>query len=381
MVFVNAFFWMTVYTYVPIFPDYIKNTGASATMIGLITGSYGVMQILLRLPLGMLSDRLRRRKPFIVAGIAVGGLSSLLMFLSGSPAALLAGRLLAGLSACAYVQISILFSSYYDLGGTSRSLGFVEGSTAAGQLTAMLLGGFASSLFSDRHTFLLAALLGLIGVALASFAQESRTERKPASLGDIGSVVSEKTLIVASVLAIFALAVNFGKAFVFSPLAASAFGATALVKSVLTMLVILPITLFAPFTGSRLVPRFGARAVVTAGFLCQALSCAMVPFAPSVGWLCASQLLTGLGYAMAFPSLMALGLSKMPPEKRATAMGFYQAVYGIGIFAGPWLTGVLTDTLGPGPAFWLNAAMAALAATAALLFIASKAGLRQNTGS
>ena len=61
--FINAFFWMTVYTYVPIFPAYIKNTGATATMIGLITGSYGVVQMLLRLPLGILSDRLRRRKP------------------------------------------------------------------------------------------------------------------------------------------------------------------------------------------------------------------------------------------------------------------------------------------------------------------------------
>jgi MFS family permease len=372
--FVNSFFWMTVYTYIPIFPSYIKNTGATATMIGLITGSYGVMQMLMRLPLGILSDRLRRRKPFILAGIAAGALSSLLMFFDGRPMALLAGRLLAGLSACAYVQMTILFSSYYDPGHTSKSLGFVEGSTAAGQLTAMLLGGLASSIFSDRHTFLLAALLGVIGLVIASFAQESRIERKSASLGDIGKVISSRSLIVASVLAIFALAVNFGKAFVFSPLAASAFGATSLQKSALTMLVILPIALFAPLTGSRLAPRFGTRAVVATGFLLQALSCAMAPFALSIEWLYASQFVTGLGYALVFPSLMALGLSAIPAEKRATAMGFFQSVYGIGILCGPLITGLLTDTLGPNPAFMLNGGLAVLAASAAILLISSASG-------
>jgi MFS family permease len=371
--FVNAFFWMTVYTYVPIFPAYLQNTGVSATMIGIITGSYGVMQMLLRLPLGILSDRLHRRKPFIIAGIAVGALSSLMMFFIGTPMAMLAGRLMAGLSACAYVQISILFSSYYDVNNTSKSLGFVEGSTAAGQLTAMLLGGFASSLFSDRYTFLLAALLGCVGIALASFAQESRIERIPATVGDIGKVVSERTLIVASVLAIFVQAVNFGKAFVFAPLAASAFGATPLQKSALTM--------FSPLSGGRLAPRYGTRSVVAAGFALQAVSCAMVPFAPSIGWLYASQFLTGLGYAVAFPSLMTLGISKMPPEKRATAMGFYQSVYGIGILCGPLLTGFLTNWIGKNPSFFVNAAMAVAAGIAAILFISSTAGFRSGVSS
>lgn len=116
MYFVNAIYWMTVYVYVPQFSDYIKHDlGASATLVGLISGSYGLTQVVLRLPLGIWSDRLRRRKPFILAGIAVGGLSSLLMyFLIQSPAALLFGRLMAGLAACAYVQITILFASYFD---------------------------------------------------------------------------------------------------------------------------------------------------------------------------------------------------------------------------------------------------------------------------
>ena len=150
MYFVNAVFWMTVYVYVPQFSDYIRyDIGATATLVGLITGSYGITQMLLRLPLGIWSDRLSRRKPFILMGIAMGGLSSLVMFLfARSPGALLIGRLMAGLAACAYVQISILFASYFE--GRQHSMGFVEGSSAAGQLSAQSQARWGKSL-AFRH--------------------------------------------------------------------------------------------------------------------------------------------------------------------------------------------------------------------------------------
>lgn len=384
MYFVNAFFWMSIYTYVPMFPQYVNGLvsetfplGMVATVTGIITGAYGVTQMLLRLPLGILSDQLKRRKPFILAGIAAGTASALLMFFVGTPAAMFVGRLMAGLCACAYVQVSVLFASYYEDRHTTKSLGFVEGSTATGQLTAVVLGGLAGSLMGDkRYAFLMAAALGVVGFALALMTVESRKERKAVRLRDIGVTLSEKTLIVASVLAIFTLAINFGKAFVFSLIAAEAFKVTELQKSLLTVLVILPTALFSPLTGSRLIPRFGTRAVVAAGFVLQAVSCAMAPFTGHIAWLYLSQFITGMGYSLTFPSLMALSVSKMPDEKRATAMGFYQAVYGIGIFAGPWLTGWLTDLLGQNLAFFLNAGMALLAAAGAVVFIAATAGRR-----
>lgn len=377
MYFVNAFFWMTVYAYVPQFSDYIKHgIGASATVVGLIAGSYGITQMLVRLPLGIWSDRLRRRKPFILAGIAAGGLSSMLMFLyPASPMALFFGRLGAGLAACCYVQISILFSSYFD--GKAHSMGFVEGSTAAGQLTAMLVGGLVSTWFGYRYTFLAAALLALAGMALASFAAESRKARQPMALRDVGTVLGERTLVVAAVLAIFTQAVNFGKAYVFTPVAAAAFHATQFELSLLTAAFQLPVAVLSPIAATRLAPRLGARRLVAAGFLLQALSCAMVPFAGGLGWMAASQFVTGLGYALIFPALMALSVSRMAEDKRATAMGFYQAVYGIGIFAGPYLTGWFTDLFGQNVSFYINAGMALAAAIGALAFISVTAGKKK----
>ncbi len=378
---VNALFWMTVYIYVPQFSAYTKNEiGATAAFVGLIAGSYGITQMLLRLPLGILSDKLRRRKPFILGGIAAGGLSSLLMFyFPQSPTMLFVGRLIAGLAACAYVQISILFSSYFE--GTTHSMGFVEGSSATGQLIAMLIGGVIAGTIGYRYSFLASALVALPGLALAAFATESRKERQGFRLQDVVGTLTDRNLIVAAVLAIAAQGINFAKAFTFAPLAAASLAvpATQGQLSIMTICFMLPTAIFGPLVAGKVLPRFGMRPVVTTGFALHILACALVPFSGTIGLLYLSQLLTGLGNSLSFPSLMSLSVSRLPDEKRATAMGFYQAVYGLGIFAGPWLAGLLVDWF---PAFQYNAAflftavLAGFAAVASAAFIPSGIGRR-----
>ena len=41
--------------------------------------------------------------------------------------------------------------------------------------------------------------------------------------------------------------------------------------------------------------------------------------------------------------------------ERATAMGLHQSVYSIGMFAGPWLSGLLADAIGIRPMFGVTA--------------------------
>ena len=64
-------YWMGLYVYVPILPVYAQSMGASLSLVGLIVASYGVVQLLLRIPLGVASDWLGRRKPFVLAGFIV----------------------------------------------------------------------------------------------------------------------------------------------------------------------------------------------------------------------------------------------------------------------------------------------------------------------
>ena len=69
---VTALFWFAMYTYVPIFST-IRRThlGGSLSMAGLVVGAYGVTQMVIRIPLGFTSDRLGRRKPFVIIGLCL----------------------------------------------------------------------------------------------------------------------------------------------------------------------------------------------------------------------------------------------------------------------------------------------------------------------
>src|SRR6185503_17751736 len=72
--------------------------GWTLTLVGVALGAYGLVQGLLQIPFGWLSDRLGR-KPVIYAGLAVMAAGSFLCAVAESPAMVIAGRALQGAGA------------------------------------------------------------------------------------------------------------------------------------------------------------------------------------------------------------------------------------------------------------------------------------------
>jgi MFS family permease len=52
---------------------------------------------------------------------------------------------------------------------------------------------------------------------------------------------------------------------------------------------------------------------------------------------------------------MGMSIRHVADAERATAMGLHQAVYAIGMFGGPWLSGILADAMGIRPMFGVTA--------------------------
>ena len=65
-------FWFSVYTYPSFLTTYATNTlGATKVLAGMIVGSYGLTQMILRIPLGIVSDILKKRKLFVMIGFGL----------------------------------------------------------------------------------------------------------------------------------------------------------------------------------------------------------------------------------------------------------------------------------------------------------------------
>src|SRR5690349_1312241 len=102
-------FWFATYIYVPTFSLYLETKQFTYSAIGIILGSYGVTQVLLRFPLGILSDILHRlRKQLYIGGFAVAIISGLLLVWFDSFLAIFIARLLAGITASMWVMATIL---------------------------------------------------------------------------------------------------------------------------------------------------------------------------------------------------------------------------------------------------------------------------------
>jgi DHA1 family multidrug resistance protein-like MFS transporter len=54
----------------------------------------------------------------------------------------------------------------------------------------------------------------------------------------------------------------------------------------------------------------------------------------------------GAANGLFYPVLLGQSIERVDLPHRTTAMGIHQAVYALGMFAGPWIGGVLSDAAG-----------------------------------
>jgi MFS family permease len=114
--------------------------------------------------------------------------------------------------------------------------------------------------------------------------------------------------------------------------------------------------------GGRLVDRFGARWVALLGLGVFAVGAALGAIVSSLGLLCATRVLQGIGAGLVSPAALAGAVSGFPAARRGAALGIWGASAGMANLIGPLLGGVLTVTLGWRAAWWALVPLALIAA-------------------
>lgn len=116
-----ACYWMTLYSYVPNLPEYARSLGADAAVLGIIGGAYGIAPVILRLPIGILSDKLGKNKRMLIIGMFILLLSCGILILAQNTGVIIAGRIVAGAAAAWWVVLNATYADYHtnDLAGES----------------------------------------------------------------------------------------------------------------------------------------------------------------------------------------------------------------------------------------------------------------------
>ena len=363
-------YWFSMYTYVPILPLYAASLGASYKMVGLVIGVYGITQLLLRIPQGILSDRWRKRKLFVLLAMATSCVSALGMWLVPDVTALLFFRGLSGVAATAWVVMAVLFSSYFSESEAPRAYGILNSLGFCGQMAGMFAGGLVAEWHGWGATFALAAVGAALGFVLSLRMKETTPDGSaPLRLAEAPRIARNGNLLKAAAMASLAQLIAYGGLFGFVPVAAKQLGASNFELGLLPTLSSAPSIVASVLAGGWFVRRLGLRRSICLGFLLMGSATAVIPALDSLLQLYVSQMIGGFGRGLVFPLLMRFSVATMAPGAKATAMGVFQSLYALGMFAGPVVVGVMADTAGLGAGFWLCGVAGLLGLLIAVRFV------------
>lgn len=368
-----ALYWASLYLYVPTLPVYAEERIGDLALVGVVLSMYGLWQAVVRLPLGITADWLGRRKPFILLGFVFSALGAWLMVSAAGYEGLLAGRAVTGLAAAAWVPLTVLFSSLFPANEAVRAAAILSMINSISRVFATGITGSLNNLGGYELAFYLAAGGAVLAVMVTLPVREAeRAPRRP-SLSGIGRLITRRDVLLPALISATGQYIAWSTTFGFLPLLASNLGASGEINSILVSLN-LAVGIAGNLLISTLVRRTGVMPLLYASFALMGLGALAAALAPSLAFVFVAQVLIGFGSGINYPLCMGMSIQNVEESERATAMGLHQAVYAIGMFAGPSASGLLARAFGLPAMFAVTAA-----ATLALNLILSRF-LKQQPG-
>lgn len=318
---------------------------------------------------GLASDRLGKRKPFIVAGFLGSGLLYGLFGLIDQVEVLLALRFVQG--ALSVMGWSVLMTSVLDLVGErdrGRMMGMMGAALILGVSLGAPVGGYVSRDLGARAPLHVAAVLFLLIAAGSLLLPSDRVQRASTRLSSLFEAVRLQPRLVLPMLFHFVDRFTVGFFVVIFPLYLDSMGATdPAVRGRYLSLFLLPFALLQFATG-RLTDAFGPWKPLIFGSLAYGLTLCAVGYA-NLLTLWPIMVLLGVLAAIMFPPAIALTSMYSEPSTRGTAMGAFNFAGSLGFAIGP-LVGVWMYTLSGYPnAFVLSGTMEILLALATAVIV------------
>jgi MFS family permease len=347
-------YWMSLYLYVPTLPTYTKSKTDDLALVGIVLSMYGLWQAVIRLPLGIAADWLGWRKPFIVIGLAFAGSGAWLMGAATSVNGILVGRAVTGLGAGTWVPLVAVFSSLFPAQDAVRATAILHLVGQLGRILATSLTGSLNEVGGYPLAFFLAAGAAALAIIIALPTPEQRRSPQRPSVGHLGRLITRADVLLPALLALVSQYANWAATFGFLPVLADQLGATGVTQSLMVSTNI-GMLIVGNLMATTIVRRIGAQRLVYLSFFLLSLGISLAALAPSLPLLFVAQVCIGLAQGIGSPVLMGMSIRYVGDGERTTAMGLHQAVYAIGMFAGPGLSGVLADSIGIRPMFAVTA--------------------------
>ncbi|MFH1321448.1 MAG: MFS transporter [Bacteroidota bacterium] len=337
----------------PLIPLFLTSVlGAGASVVGIVEGAADTTASLLKVVSGYWSDKIKKRKPFILAGYFLSSITKPLFAFANIWSFVLFFRVIErigkGLRAA---PRDALVAESCDESVRGKAFGFQRTMDGIGSVVGATLAYLLLQVLGYRDIFLLAFIPAILAVFIILFIKEKNAPEKEKTK-EISIKPSFRELPVNLKLFIIVSSVftlgHFGYAFLLLKAKDIGFDdSTAILFYVLFYIVY---TIFTTPAGI-LSDKIGRKPVLIAGYLIFAVTSFGLIFASDIYSIIIFFAIYGIFYAMIDGAQRAFVVDLAPAHLKATALGTFHAAVGLVALPGGFLAGFLWDNISPEATF------------------------------
>ena len=324
----------------PILPLYLVGFGASSTVIGAVMAVFTITATIMRVPVGMLIDRVGR-KPFLLGGVTLFTAGNFGYLWAPSILSMLPFRVLHGIgwSGCT-TAVATLAADIVPQRRRGELIGYAGiASSLAGALGPVI--GFALlHRFDYPGVFFGAGVLLGLSFLLGTLVPEPTLARHPPPPRRhwLDTILVKETLRPA--LAVAFLSFGHGGILTFLPIHALKIG---MVNPGIWFAIYAGCVLASRPIAGPISDRVSRRAVIIPGLVLNLAGISLLALVETPFWLMVAAAISGLGTGTAQPALMTVAVDQSPERRRGQSLAQFQFFYDLGIGIGSLTLGALLD--------------------------------------
>ena len=320
----------------------VENGGLSLTplLASQIAAGYGLMSLIVRLPMFIASDIFRRRKIFVQLSLFLLIVTSFLVAFNGSYTTLYLSSLSLGISATMLALFNVIFSETFSKEKAALSVSILSVAPLLAEFIAAPI-QYIFTINEYKHFNYMWIVSGILAVAtfiLTFMMKDYRPVNSGFSFDKVKVVLKHGSFIYVCIMALLLSFVKFAT----SGANMIAYGKTSLGMSPLMLAYMdavfaIPQLIAGVLVGVYFTRKWGLQKTLLFMFGCALAFYIIALYVNNPYIIYFSYILNGLGYGGAYNVLISLAMQYFDREYRNVSMGIYQAFFALGIFYGDYV--------------------------------------------
>lgn len=320
----------------------VENGGLSLTplLASQIAAGYGLMSLIVRLPMFIASDIFRRRKIFVQISLFLLIVTSFLVAFNGSYTTLYLSSLSLGISATMLALFNVMFSETFSREKAALSVSILSVAPLLAEFIAAPI-QYIFTINEYKHFNYMWIVSGILAVAtfiLTFMMKDYRPVNSGFSFDKVKVVLKHGSFIYVCIMALLLSFVKFAT----SGANMIAYGKTSLGMSPLMLAYMdavfaIPQLISGVLVGVYFTRKWGLQKTLLFMFGCALAFYIIALYVNNPYIIYFSYILNGLGYGGAYNVLISLAMQYFDREYRNVSMGIYQAFFALGIFYGDYV--------------------------------------------